>query len=157
MNWPIYSKKISNDVKNTLLSGKVNYWTGDKCKKFESLFSKYIGIKYCSPVANASVGLEIALNALNIGDGDEVIVPSRSYITTATSVLRVRAKPIFADVEYPSGNMSLKEIKLKITKKTKGVILVHMAGYPCEMDKIIQFCKKKKIKILEDCAPALAT
>ena len=95
--------------------------------------------------------------ASNFKKGDEVIVPAQTHTATAHAVEYTGATPIFADVEYPSGNISLDKIKDKVTKNTKGIILVHMAGYPCEMSKIIKFCKKKKIKVLEDCAHALGT
>ena len=100
--------------------------------------------------------MHISCLASNFKKGDEIIVPAQTHTATAHAVEYTGSTPIFADVEYPSGNMSLDKIKNKITKNTKGLILVHMADQ-CEISKIINFCKKKKIKVLEDCAHALGT
>ena len=103
---------------------------------------KFTKSKFAVTVSSCTAGLHISCLASNF-KGDEIIVPAQTHTATAHAVEYAGATPVFADVEYPSGNMSLDKIKDKITKNTKGLILVHMAGHPCDMSKIINFCKKK--------------
>ena len=152
--WPIYSSNEINKVLKVIKSNKVNYWTGEEGKKFEIEFSRYFGLKYSVAIANASLGLECALKALNIKKDDEVIVPSKSYVSSASCVVNVNAKPIFCDVDLNSQNICPEKIKKLITKKTKALICVHLGGFPCDMSKILKICKRKKIKIIEDCSQA---
>ena len=152
--WPNYTKKEINKIAKIIKSGKVNYWTGNEGVKFEKEFSKFFKVKYTSAIANASLGLECALKALNIKKGDEVIVPSKSYVSSASCVVNVNAKPIFSDVDLNSQNISAEKIKKLISSKTKAIICVHLGGYPCEMKSISKLCKKFKLKIIEDCSQA---
>ena len=152
--WPVYTVNEIKKVLKVIKSNKVNYWTGEEGKKFETEFSKYFGLKYSLAVANASLGLECALKALDIKKGDEVIVPSKSYVSSASCVVNVNAKPIFCDVNLNSQNVSSEEIKKLITKKTKALICVHLGGFPCDMPEILKLCKRNKIKIIEDCSQA---
>ena len=154
MKWPTYTKQEISKVTSIIRSGKVNYWTGKEVKIFEKEFSKYIGSKYSIAVCNASLALEASLTALNIGKGDEVITTPRSYNSSATCILRVGATPIFADVDIKTQNISVNEIKKKISKKTKAIICVHLGGLPCEMEKINKLVKNTKIAIIEDCSQA---
>jgi dTDP-4-amino-4,6-dideoxygalactose transaminase len=153
-SWPNYSYREIDIVKNVLKSNKVNYWTGEQCKLFEDEFSKYIGVKYSTAVANGSVGLNLAVAAMNLEKGSEVIVTPRSYITSVTCVINNGLKPVFADVDFWSQNLSAEHIKKKITSRTKAVILVHLAGMPCDMFPILELTKKLNIKIIEDCSQA---
>ena len=114
----------------------------------------FFKIKYSSAIANASLGLECALKALDINEGDEVIVPSKSYVSSASCVVNVNAKPIFADIDLNSQNISIQTIKKLINSKTKAIICVHLGGYPCDMKKISSLCKKYRIKIIEGCSQA---
>ncbi len=150
--WPNYSDKELRKVNQVIKTNKVNYWTGNEGKKFESEFSKYFKIKYSVAVSNASLGLECALKALELNRNDEVIVPSKSYVSSASCVVNVGAKPIFADIDLNSQNITVETIKKLINKKTKAIICVHLGGYPCEMEKISKFCKLNKINIIEDCS-----
>ena len=152
--WPSYSQEEAEAVSAVLLSNKVNYWTGNEGKKFEREFSKFFKIKYTSAIANASLGLECALKALNLGRGDEVIVPSKSYVSSASCVINVNAKPVFADIDLNSQNITTETIKKLINSKTKALIVVHLYGNPCQMDVITEICKKNKIHLIEDCAQA---
>ena len=152
--WPIYSTKEINKALKVIRSNKVNYWTGEEGKKFELEFSRYFKLRHSVAIANASLGLECALKALNIKKGDEVIVPSKSYVSSASCVVNVNAKPIFCDIDLNSQNITPQEIKKLITKKTKALICVHLGGFPCDMPKILKLCKRKKIKIIEDCSQA---
>ena len=151
-SWPCFSQDEADAVSNVLLSNKVNYWTGQEGKKFESEFANWCNTKYSVALANGSVALEIALKALGIGPGDEVIVTPRSFIASVSCVVNVGAKPIFADIDLNSGNISPLSIKGLISKKTKAIICVHLAGFPCEMDKIINLSLKNNLYVIEDCA-----
>ena len=139
---PNISKQDINLVGKIIKSGWLTH--GRYTSLFENEIKKFTKSKFAISVSSCTAGLHISCLASGFKRHDEVIVPAQTHTATAHAVEYTGATPIFADVEYPSGNMSLKKIKSKITKKTKGVILVHMAGYPCEMDKIIRFCKKKK-------------
>ena len=129
--------------------------------KFTSLFEKEIkkftGAKYAISVSSCTAGLHLSCLASGFKKGDEIIVPAQTHTATAHAVEYTGAKVIFSDVEPLTGNITLKEIKKRITKKTKGVIIVHMAGHPCEVDNILKFCKKNKIILIEDCAHAVGT
>ena len=124
---------------------------------FENQFKKYTKSKYAVSVSSCTAGLHLSCLASGFKKGDEIIVPAQTHTATAHAVEYTGARAIFADVDILTGNISLESIKKNITKKTKGVIIVHMAGYPCEVDKILNFCKKKKIVLLEDCAHAVGT
>ena len=152
--WPEFSKEEITKVSEILSSGKVNYWTGENCKLFEEEFSEFTGSKYSIAVANGTLALELALLALELKPGDEVIVPPRSFIATVSSVEAVGAKPVFADIDPNSGNIDPNSILKKITKKTKALICVHLAGWPCEMDKIMKIANSNKLYVIEDCAQA---
>jgi dTDP-4-amino-4,6-dideoxygalactose transaminase len=152
---PNISKKHISLVGKIIKSGWLTH--GKYTALFEDEIKKFTKAKFAISVSSCTAGLHISCLAAGFKKGDEVIVPAQTHTATAHAVEYTGAKAIFADVEYPSGNINLDEIKKNVTKKTKGVILVHMAGYPCEMDNIIKFCKKRKIIVLEDCAHALGT
>lgn len=152
-NYPYYPNKLIDKIKKTLRSGKVNYWTGSEGKFFEKEFSKYLGNKYSVAVSNGSVALEIALKSLNLRKNDHIIVTPRSFIISASCVINLGLKPIFSDVDA-NGNLNIEGIKKSFTKKVKAIILVHLNGLSCDMDPIINFAKKNKIKIIEDCSQA---
>jgi perosamine synthetase len=149
------SKKDFTNVKNILKSGWLTH--GKYNTLFESEFAKFTKAKYAITVSSCTAGLHLSCIAAGFKKGDEVIVPSQTHVATAHSVEYTGAKAIFADVTFPQGNLDLGQIKSKVTKKTKGIILVHMAGYPCNILEISNFCKKNKIILLEDCAHALGT
>ena len=135
----------NNDIKlvgKILKSGWLTH--GKYSSLFEKEFNKFTKIKYAVSVSSCTAGLHLSCLASNFKKSDEVIVPALTHTATAHAVEYTGAKAVFADVEFPSGNITLNEIKKKITKKTKGIIVVHMAGYPCEIKKISDFCKKKK-------------
>lgn len=153
-NWPHYSKEEIKAVQKIIMSGKVNYWFGNKCKEFEFKFKRYFRRKYAISVSSGSVALDIAIGSLKLNTNDEVIVTPRSYISSASCVLNNNLKPVFADIDETSQNLTCKTIEDKISKKTKAIVIVHLAGHPCDMDPIIKLCIKKKIKIIEDCSQA---
>lgn len=152
--WPYYEEKQINSAKEVLRSGKVNYWTGNKCKSFENDFAKYVGTKYSIAVANGSLALSLAYIACGIGNGDEVITTPRSFVATASSISLLQAIPVFADVDIDSGNITADSIEKVITKKTKAIVVVHMAGWPASMAEIKSLAKKYGIFLIEDCAQA---
>ncbi len=152
--WPFYSHEEIKAVNNVLLSNKVNYWTGTEGKNFEAEFSKFVGTKYSVALANGTVALDTALHACNIGPGDEVIVTSRTFLASVSAIVNSKAIPIFADVDRNTQNITADTIQSKITVKTKAIICVHLAGWPCDMDPILEVSEKNNITIIEDCAQA---
>ena len=152
--WPYHTLQEIRSVNKVILSNKVNYWTGKEGKKFENEFADYIKTKYAIAVSNGTVALELALHALNIKKGDEILVTPRSYIASASCVVSKGAIPVFVDVDLNSQNISPNFIEEKITKKTKAIICVHLAGWPCEMDEINKIAKKRNLFVIEDCSQA---
>ncbi len=152
--WPSFTKEEAEAVQSVLLSNKVNYWTGNECRKFEKEFSEWSNTKYSVALSNGTVALDVAFKALNIGYGDEVIVTSRSYIASISSIVNSGAKPVFADVDLNSQNITSESIRLVMTDKTKAIVCVHLAGWPCEMDEIMALANKHGYYVIEDCAQA---
>ena len=152
--WPSFSEEEAEAIKNVLLSNKVNYWTGDECRTFEKEFADWTGVDYSIALANGTLALEVALRALDIGPGNEVIVTPRTFIASISCVVNVGAIPIFADVDPESGNITAETISKVLTSKTKGIICVHFAGWPCDMDPIMALASLHNIKVIEDCAQA---
>ncbi len=152
--WPLYSKAEIKAVSEILRSGKVNYWTGSHGKKFEDEFSFWSDCNYSIALANGTVALELSLKAIGLKPGDEVIVTPRSFIASVSSVVNLGAKPIFADIDHDTGNISRETIKKVISSKTKAVICVHLSGWPCDIKEIVDLCKKESIYVIEDCAQA---
>ena len=147
--------KDINVVKNIISSGWLTH--GKYTQLFENELKKYTGAKYSVTVSSCTAALHLSCLALGFKKGDEVIVPAQTHTATAHAVEYTGAKAILADVDKTTGNILFKEFEKKINSKTKGVIVVHMAGYPCEIKKLINLCKKKNIKLIEDCAHALGT
>lgn len=152
--WPAFTEGEANAVKNTLLSNKVNYWTGQECRIFEQEFAAWIGAKHAIALANGTVALDLALQALGIGSGDEVIVTSRTFLASASSIVNAGAKPVFADVDRDSQNISIDTIRQALTNKTKAIICVHLAGWPCDMEPIMALAEQHNLFVIEDCAQA---
>jgi hypothetical protein len=153
-DWPCYSEEEIDAVVAVLKSGKVNYWTGDVCREFEREYAAYVGTPYAVAVANGTVALELALYALGIGPGDEVITTSRTYIASASCVAIRGALPVVVDVDRVSQNIDPESIRCAITPRTKAIIAVHLAGWPCDMDAIMAIAKEYDLKVIEDCAQA---
>lgn len=152
--WPYFSEDEIAAVTAVLKSGKVNYWTGEEGRLFEKEFAGFTGCKYAVAVANGTVALELALYALGIGPGDDVIVPSRTFIASASCVVMRGAMPVLADVDPVSQNITAETIRAVLTPRTKAVICVHLAGWPCDMDPILELANKHGLKVIEDCAQA---
>ena len=152
--WPSFTEKEADAIKNVLLSNKVNYWTGQECREFEKEFASFSDTKYAVALANGTVALDVALKALQIGAGDDVIVTSRTFLASASSIVTAGANPIFADVELDSQNISRRTIEAVLTPNTKAIICVHLAGWMCDMDPIMQLAAEKGLYVIEDCAQA---
>lgn len=153
-NWPNHLKNEIEAVKNVLKSSKTNYWSGLQCKKFEDIFSQYNGTKYGVAVSNGSLALDAAVEALNLKKNDEIIVTPRSYMSSASCIVRNGCIPKFVDVNIDTQNIDPINILNAINKKTKAIICVHLAGLPCDMHKILKIAKKFKLKVIEDCSQA---
>ncbi len=152
--WPSFTEQEIEAVGAVLRSNKVNYWTGQEGKAFEKEFAKFCDSKYAVAVANGTLALDLALKVLDIKVGDEVVVTSRTFIASISSIINAGATPIFADVELDSQNISARTIGNVISKKTKAIMCVHLAGWPCEMDEIMSLAKQHDLFVIEDCAQA---
>ncbi|UAA39666.1 DegT/DnrJ/EryC1/StrS aminotransferase family protein [Paraneptunicella aestuarii] len=150
--WPSFSQDEIERVSEVLRSNKVNYWTGGEARAFEKEFAEYYGTRYAIALANGSVAIELALLSLGIGRGDEVIVTPRTFIASISSIINVGAKPVFADVEKDSGNISARTIEAVLSPATKAVICVHLAGWPCDMEGIMALAEQNNFYVIEDCA-----
>lgn len=153
LNYPFFNQSTIKEVEKVLKSGKTNYWTGTKCDEFENKFSKYIGNKFSITLSNGSIALELALKSLNLKKNQEVIVTPRSFIISASCVLNLGLKPIFADVDE-NGNINAENIKKIYNRKVKAIIVVHLNGLSCDMDPILRFARKNKLFLIEDCSQA---
>lgn len=152
--WPSFTPEEADAISKTLLSNKVNYWTGTECREFEKEFAQFTQTKYAVALANGTLALDVALKALDIGAGDDVIVTSRTFLASASSIVTAGANPIFADVELDTQNISRRTIEAVLTPNTKAIICVHLAGLMCDMDPIMQLADEKGLYVIEDCAQA---
>ncbi|EYS93670.1 aminotransferase [Cupriavidus sp. SK-4] len=152
--WPSFSREEAQAVQRVLLSNRVNYWTGTECRDFEKEFAAWCGAEYAVTLANGTLALDVALHALDIGPGDEVVVAPRTFLASVSCVVNAGAKPVFADVDPDSGNLSARTIAAVLTPRTRAVICVHLAGMPCDMDPIMALAREHGFKVIEDCAQA---
>jgi len=152
--WPSFTEEEAKAVRDVLLSNRVNYWTGEEARVFESEFADWVNAKYAIALMNGTVALDVALNTLGVGPGDEVVVAPRSYIASVSCVVNAGATPVFADVDTESGNLSVESIAAVLSPSTKAIICVHLAGWPCEMDSIMQLAERYGLYVVEDCAQA---
>lgn len=152
--WPAFTQEEADAVSRVLLSNKVNYWTGTECREFEREFAAWAGTRHAVALANGTLALDVALKALGIGSGDEVVVTSRTFIASISCVVNAGATPVFADVEADSGNVSAATIVKVLTPRTRAIICVHLAGWPCDMDAIMALADAHGLKVIEDCAQA---
>lgn len=150
--WPYFSTDEIMSVAAVLQSGKINQWTGSQVEIFQEEFADYCGVRHAIALANGSVALDLALLALDIGPGDEVIVTPRTFVASAACVVLRGAKPVFVDVDPDSQNITAESIRRGITPRTRAIIAVHLAGWPCDMDPILEIAKEHSLKVIEDCA-----
>ena len=152
--WPFFYDDEKQAVQEVLDSGKVNYWTGSLGMAFQDRFAEYCGAGYGIAVSNGTAALHVAMAAANIGPGDEVIVPARTFIASASAVLNQNAIPVFADVDLQSHTISPESVASLINTRTRGVIAVHLAGHPAEMDPLMELAKEHDLVVIEDAAQA---
>ena len=152
--WPSFTPEEADAVHRVVMSNKVNYWTGTETREFEKEFAAWCGVPHAVALANGTLALDVALKALGIGPGDEVVVTPRTFIASISCVVNAGATPVFADVEPDSGNLSARTISAVITPRTRAVICVHLAGWPCDMDPIMALAAEHGLKVIEDCAQA---
>ncbi|MBU1309907.1 MAG: DegT/DnrJ/EryC1/StrS family aminotransferase, partial [Gammaproteobacteria bacterium] len=152
--WPSYTAEESDAVSRVILSNKVNYWTGQECREFEREFANWCGTRYAVSLSNGTLALDVALKALGVGPGDEVIVTPRTFLASVSCVVNAGAVPVFADVDLNSQNISAESIREVISARTKAVIVVHLAGMPADMDPIMELAAEHDFFVIEDCAQA---
>lgn len=152
--WPVFAADEIEAVAAVLASGKVNYWTGETCRQFEAEFAALTGTRHAISLANGTLALELALYALDIGPGDEVIVPARTFIASASCVVARGAVPVVADVDPMSQNLTAETVRAVLTPRTRAIVAVHLAGWPCDMDSLMTLARERGLKVVEDCAQA---
>ena len=152
--WPSFSHEEADAVRDVILSNKVNYWTGQEARTFEKEFAAWSETEYAVALANGTVALDVAFKALGIGSGDEVVVTSRTFLASVSSIVNAGAVPVFADVDLDSQNITAETIRAVLTPRTRAIVCVHLAGWPCDMDPIMDLAAENDIKVIEDCAQA---
>ena len=152
--WPSFTQQEADAVSRVILSNKVNYWTGQECREFEKEFAAFADSQHAVALANGTLALDVALKALNIGPGDEVIVTPRTFLASVSCVVTAGATPVFADVDLNTQNISADTIAKVLTAKTKAVIVVHLGGMPADMDPIMALSAQHGFYVIEDCAQA---
>lgn len=152
--WPFFTREEADAAHRVLLSNKVNYWTGNECRAFEKEFAAWADSAHAVALANGTLALDVALKALGIGPGDEVVVTPRTFLASVSCVVTAGATPVFAEVDADSQNITADTIRAVLTPRTKAVICVHLAGMPCDMDPIMALAEERGLKVIEDCAQA---
>ncbi|MGM0906939.1 MAG: DegT/DnrJ/EryC1/StrS family aminotransferase [Pseudomonadota bacterium] len=152
--WPSFTEEEADKVKEVLLSNKVNYWTGTEGRDFEKEFAAWCGAQHAVALGNGTLALDLALKALDVGPGDEVIVTPRTFLASVSSVVNAGATPVFADVDIETQNIEAHTIQPLITEKTKAVVVVHLAGRPADMDPLMALSEQHGFYVIEDCAQA---
>lgn len=152
--WPSFTEEEASAVKNVLLSNKINYWTGQECREFEREFALFSESEYAIAVSNGTVALDLAFNALEVGEGDEVVVTPRTFLASVSSIVNAGATPVFAEIDPDTQNITAETINAVLTPRTKAVVCVHLAGWPCDMDPIMELAANHNLYVIEDCAQA---
>ncbi len=152
--WPYFAADELEAAAAVLRSGRVNYWTGEEGRAFEREFAQFAGVRYAVALANGTVALELALHCLGIGAGDDVVVPSRTFVASASCAVMRGARPVVADVARDSGCLTAETARRVLTPKTKAIIAVHLAGWPCDMDPLLALARERGLVVIEDCAQA---
>lgn len=152
--WPAFTQDEADAVSRVLLSNKVNYWTGNECRQFEQEFAAFAGTGYAIALGNGTLALDLALKALGIGPGDEVVTTPRTFLASASSIVTAGATPVFAEVDRDTQNITAESIRAVLSPKTRAVICVHLAGMPCDMDPIMALAQERDLFVIEDCAQA---
>lgn len=152
--WPSFTEEEANAVRDVLLSNKVNYWTGQECREFEREFATFADAGYAIALANGTLALDLALKGLGIGPGDEVVVTPRTFLASVSSIVTAGATPVFAEVDRDSQNITPESVRKAMTPRTKAIVCVHLAGWPCDMDGFMALAQEHGLFVIEDCAQA---
>jgi dTDP-4-amino-4,6-dideoxygalactose transaminase len=151
-HWPFYAEDEIEAVARVLRSGRVNQWTGGEVFAFQDALARTFGGEHCIALANGSLALELPLRVFGIGPGDEVVTTPRTFVASATSAMLLGAIPVFADIDPDSGNITAETIEAVLTERTKAIIPVHIAGWPCDMPAIMELAERRGLFVIEDCA-----
>lgn len=152
--WPVFESDEIEAVSEVLRSGKVNYWTGTEGREFEKEYAAVLGVPYAIALHNGTQALELALYALGVGAGDEVITTPRTFIASASAAVMRGAVPVMAEVDRDSGNVTAETIRAVLTPRTRAIIVVHLAGWPADMAPIMELAREHNLFVIEDCAQA---
>ncbi|WP_111414432.1 DegT/DnrJ/EryC1/StrS family aminotransferase [Billgrantia lactosivorans] len=153
-DWPVYEQDECEAVERVLRSGRVNYWNGEEGRAFEQEFAAYHDVPHAIAVTNGTLALELALHALGVGPGDEVVVTPRSFMASVSCVVACGARPVFADVDLESGNLSVESVAAVLSPRTRAIVAVHLAGWPCDLDSLRRLADTCGLWLIEDCAQA---
>lgn len=152
--WPLFEQDEVQAVTEVLQSGKVNYWTGEEARLFEREYAEYLGVQHAIALHNGTLALELALYAFGIGAGDEVITTARTFIASASAAVMRGCVPVIADIDPVSQNITAETVRPLVTERTRAIIAVHLAGWPCDMDSIMELARQHNLIVIEDCAQA---
>jgi len=152
--WPSFTQEEADAVSRVILSNQVNYWTGRECRQFESEFAEWAGCRHAVAVGNGTLALDAILKALGLDGGDEVIVTPRTFLASASSIVNAGGAPVFADVDRDTQNITADSIAAVLTPRTRAIVCVHLAGWPCDMDPIMELARRHGLFVIEDCAQA---
>ena len=153
--WPVISEEDIKSVEELMKKGEISYYGLEgKLKEFEEEICKYHNVKYALAVNSGTSSLHSAFFGINLGPGDEILCPTYTFLATVTPIFQCYAKPVLCDCEEDTGNICPMDIEKKITEKTKAIVITHMWGHPCDMDKILEICKKHNLLLIEDCSHA---
>jgi len=153
-SWPAFSEEEVECAAQVLRSNRVNYWTGEEGRQFEREFAEFCNTEHAVALSNGTAALELALRALGIGPGDEVVVTPRTFIASISAIVMVGAAPVFADVDVNSQNITPATVAEVLTVRTRAIIAVHLAGWPCDMDGLMELAGERGLFVVEDCAQA---
>lgn len=152
--WPSFTQEEIDAASAVLRSNRVNYWTGEECRLFEKEFAEWCGASHAVAMANGTLALDAAWPALGIGAGDEVICTPRTFLASASTIAMAGARPVFADVDPDSQNITPDSVEPLIGPRTKAIVCVHLAGWPCDMEGFVDLARDRGIRLVEDCAQA---
>ncbi|CAM4152158.1 DegT/DnrJ/EryC1/StrS family aminotransferase [Deinococcus marmoris] len=152
--WPVFESDEIEAVSAVMRSGKVNYWTGTEGREFEKEYAAVLGVPYAIALHNGTQALELALYALGVGAGDEVITTPRTFIASASAAVMRGAVPVMADIDRNSGNITAETIRAVLTPRTRAIIVVHLAGWPADLAPIMELAREHNLYVIEDCAQA---
>ncbi|WP_309112237.1 DegT/DnrJ/EryC1/StrS aminotransferase family protein [Saccharothrix sp.] len=152
--WPYFDEDDLDTARAVLASGRVNYWTGDHGRAFEAELAAAVGTRHAVALSNGTVALELALRAIGVGRGDDVIVPAATFIATASAVVSCGARPVVVDVDPVSGCLTADTVEAAITDRAAAIVVVHLAGHPADVDPVLELARHHDLRVVEDCAQA---